>query len=157
MWEEVARRVINLGGAIHLRNRIVGIERTDSKVVSIEVADGATGEVRRVTCDYFLSTIPVKDLITMLKPEQTYLARVATDLPYRDFMTAGLLLRSMRGRVAPPDNWIYIQNRMFVSDDYRSLITGARHWLRIQEPSGWDWSISAGKAMICGQWKTTNS
>jgi len=108
MWEEVARRVVNLGGEIHLRHRIVGIEHADSKVLSVDVAD-ATSTVRRVPCDYFLSTIPVKDLIAMLKPEQANIARVAADLPYRDFITAGLLLRCMRARTVHPDNWIYIQ------------------------------------------------
>jgi protoporphyrinogen oxidase len=109
MWEEVARRVMKLGGAIHLRHRIAGIERAGSTVVSVDVADLNSGAVRRVSCDYFLSTIPVQDLIAMLNPEQTHIARIAADLPYRDFMTAGLLLRGMRNRAVPPDNWIYIQ------------------------------------------------
>jgi protoporphyrinogen oxidase len=109
LWEEVARRVNKMGGAINLRHRVVGIEHVDSTVVSVDVADLTTGAVRRVTCDHFLSTIPVKDLIAMLQPERDYIGRIAADLPYRDFMTAGLLLRGMRGRAAPPDNWIYIQ------------------------------------------------
>jgi protoporphyrinogen oxidase len=45
----------------------------------------------------------------MLKPEGTHIAQIAVDLPYRSFMTAGLLLRSMRGGPTPADNWIYIQ------------------------------------------------
>jgi protoporphyrinogen oxidase len=109
MWEEVARRVVKLGGAIHLQNRVVGIARADNKVVSVDVMDASTGGMRRVTCDHFISTMPVKDLMAMLKPEQTLIARIAADLPYRDFMTAGLLLRGMRESATPPDNWIYIQ------------------------------------------------
>jgi protoporphyrinogen oxidase len=109
MWEEVAHRVVKLGGAIHLQQRIVGIERADSRVVSVDVADMTTGAVRRVICEHFLSTIPVKDLIALLEPQQTQIAKVAADLPYRDFMTAGLLVRGMRDRATPPDNWIYIQ------------------------------------------------
>jgi protoporphyrinogen oxidase len=119
MWEEVARRIAMLGGTIHLRHRIVGIERTDTRLLGINVADVSTGEVRRLNCDYFLSTIPVKDLIEMLKPEKTQIAQIAADLPYRDFMTAGLLLRRMNSpgtrrpgptsNGMPPDNWIYIQ------------------------------------------------
>src|SRR6266436_1091089 len=35
MWEEVARRVTELGGAIHLRQRVVAIERAADKVVSV--------------------------------------------------------------------------------------------------------------------------
>ena len=63
--------------------------------------------------------MPVLDLVAMLEPEDREVSRVAAQLPYRDFMTAGLLLRKMRasGREAaagpangmPPDNWIYIQ------------------------------------------------
>jgi protoporphyrinogen oxidase len=110
MWEEVARRVTALGGAIHLRQRVVGVERVADKVVSVDVFDETAGAVRRVPCDYFLSTMPVKDLIAMLKPEDTHIAQVAAALPYRGFMTAGVLLRSMRGQPTPPDNWIYIQD-----------------------------------------------
>jgi protoporphyrinogen oxidase len=109
MWEEVAQRVIKMGGTIHLRHRIVGMRHEDSKVVSVDVQDAATGMVRRVPCDYFLSTMPVKELISMLKTDQPPIAQIAASLPYRDFVTAGLLLRGMRGRDTPRDNWIYIQ------------------------------------------------
>jgi protoporphyrinogen oxidase len=109
MWEEVARRITTLGGAIHLRQRVVAMERAAGKVVSVDVFDETTRAVRRVACDYFLSTMPVKDLIAMLKPDETHIAQIAADLPYRSFMTAGLLLRGMLGGRTPADNWIYIQ------------------------------------------------
>jgi protoporphyrinogen oxidase len=109
MWDEVARRVTTLGGAIHLRQRVVGVERAADKVASVDVFDETAGAVRRVPCDHFLSTMPVKDLIAMLKPEETHIAQIAAALPYRSFMSAGLLLRSMRGGPTPLDNWIYIQ------------------------------------------------
>jgi protoporphyrinogen oxidase len=109
LWDEVARRVITLGGAIHLRHRVVSMERIDDKVISVDVFDETAGTVRRVLCDHFLSSMPVKDLIAMLRPDDTHIAQIAADLPYRSFMTVGLLLRSMRGRPAPADNWIYIQ------------------------------------------------
>jgi protoporphyrinogen oxidase len=109
MWEEVARRVTALGGAIHMRQRVVAIQRAADRIVAVDVLDEASGAVRRIPCDYFLSTMPVKDLIAMLRPEDSRIAHIAAALPYRSFMTAGLLLRGMRGRPTPPDNWIYIQ------------------------------------------------
>src|SRR6266404_957919 len=109
MWEEVARRVATLGGAVHLRQRVVALEHVAGKIVSVDVLDETTGAVRRMACDYFLSTLPVKDLVAMLKPEDSHIAQVAANLPYRSFMTAGLLLRTMRGRPTPTDNWVYIQ------------------------------------------------
>jgi protoporphyrinogen oxidase len=130
MWEEVARRVTSRGGAIHARHRVIGIERKERRVVSVDVLDEAAGATRRIPCDHFVSTMPVRDLVTLLKPEDEGIATVAGNLPYRDFMTVGLLLRKMKtaggqlGRTErhrptarggapengmPPDNWIYIQ------------------------------------------------
>jgi protoporphyrinogen oxidase len=109
MWEEVARRVAALGGAVHLRQRVVALEHVGGKIASVDVFDETTGAVRRTACDYFLSTMPVKDLVAMLRPEDSRIAQIAANLPYRSFMTAGLLLRTMRGRPTPSDNWVYIQ------------------------------------------------
>jgi protoporphyrinogen oxidase len=109
MWEEVARRVTTQGGAIHLRHRVVAMEHVADKIISVDVFDETAGAVRRVLCDHFLSSMPVKDLIAMLRPDDKRIAQIAADLPYRSFMTVGLLLRGMRSRPAPADNWIYIQ------------------------------------------------
>ena len=69
----------------------------------------------------FFSTMPVKELTGLLQPQDTTLASIASALPYRDFMTAGLLMKRMRPQVGgpaaaqhatnnmPPDNWIYVQ------------------------------------------------
>jgi protoporphyrinogen oxidase len=119
MWEEVARLVSERGGHIHLRHRIVGVEHDGSKITAVTVLDEAAGSVRRVPCDYFISTMPVRDLIALLQPTDLHVQRIADALPYRDFMTAGLLLRRMKSTAdrrdkrqtngMPPDNWIYIQ------------------------------------------------
>jgi protoporphyrinogen oxidase len=64
--------------------------------------------------------MPVRDLSAMLGPSDPRVIRVAESLPYRDFMTAGLLVKRMKGsgkataaapsdNGMPPDNWIYIQ------------------------------------------------
>jgi protoporphyrinogen oxidase len=118
MWEEVARRVAERGGQVHLRHRVTGIQRDEETVRSVTVQDLASGEARTVACDFLFSTMPVKNLTAMLKPEDASLAKAASALPYRDFMTAGLLVKRMRtgkgqrttaANGMPPDNWIYIQ------------------------------------------------
>ena len=119
MWEEVARQVAARGGQIHLRHRVIGIERNGFDVSAVSVRDEVTGAVRKVVCDHFISTLPVKDLVSFLGSTDEKVRRVAERLPYRDFMTAGLLLRKMkqtthgakaaRANGMPPDNWIYIQ------------------------------------------------
>ena len=44
-------------------------------MTAVRVRDESTGSVRRIACDYFLSTLPVHDLAAMLLPEDE---RVAT-------------------------------------------------------------------------------
>jgi protoporphyrinogen oxidase len=119
MWEEVARRVRQLGGTIRLDHRVVGIEREGFRVTGIRVRDGKTGSVELVPCDHLISTVPICELTQFLNAADSQVTRIARGLPYRDFMTAGLLLRRMAGPAIgsdaksgngmPPDNWIYIQ------------------------------------------------
>jgi protoporphyrinogen oxidase len=116
MWEVVADRVTGLGGAIHLGHRIIGLHREGLRVTGADVLEKSSGQVRRVECDYFISTMPIRELAELLKPEDPDVVRIARGLPYRDFMTAGLLLKRMQGgrgarsdNGLPPDNWIYVQ------------------------------------------------
>jgi protoporphyrinogen oxidase len=119
MWEEVAARVLARGGELHLRHRVTNVVRDASTITAVDIQDAASGEVRRLACDYLISSMPIAELVRYLAPENARVASTAAQLPYRDFMTAGLLVRRM-SRVAsggsrqspngmPPDNWIYIQ------------------------------------------------
>jgi protoporphyrinogen oxidase len=114
MWEEATRRIEKMNGEVHLRHRVVALHGNQRRIEAVDVRDETTGSVHRQRCDYFFSTLPVSELASMLKPEDAEVARIASALPYRDFMTAGLLVRKMRPTGAgngalPPDNWIYIQ------------------------------------------------
>jgi protoporphyrinogen oxidase len=108
MWEEVAKRVQARGGSVRLGQRIVGIEHTGNMIRAVNVRDQAAGDVATIPCDFFISTMPIKELAEMLGPSDADVSRIAQKLPYRDFMTVGLLVKKMRHGM-PPDNWIYIQ------------------------------------------------
>jgi protoporphyrinogen oxidase len=115
MWEEVARKIAKLGGEIHLGHRVVGIKREGPQITAVVVRDDS-GSFRSLPCRHFISTMPVRDLTAMLRPAEERVRQIAEQLPYRDFMTAGLLLNRMklsgprtRANGMPPDNWIYIQ------------------------------------------------
>ena len=121
LWEEVAKLITENGGEIYHKMNVVGIESNNKEVEAIKVLDESTGELKRIEGDYFLSTMPVKDLINSFEedlPEDV--SEVAQGLMYRDFITVGLLLNELKIKNETklitvndlvPDNWIYIQDR----------------------------------------------
>ena len=119
MWETVGTRVRQLGGEVLLNTRARGLEVEDGRVVAVTVEDATGGGTRRLTGDYFFSTMPVRELIAGLAPPPPEAVReVARGLMYRDFMTVGILAGRLGlgggvtgGTLAEklPDNWIYVQ------------------------------------------------
>jgi protoporphyrinogen oxidase len=121
IWEEVANRVREMGGQILLERKATGIRSEENRVTGVVVRDEKTGEEQVMTADYVFSTMPVKDLVGGWDygvPQEV--RQVASNLPYRDFITVGLLLKRLilrdtgkahgeNGLVR--DNWIYIQEK----------------------------------------------
>jgi protoporphyrinogen oxidase len=70
-----------------------------------------------VEADWFVSTMPVRELVLGLVPEAPQPVReIAAGLEYRDFLIVGLLLRRLQPNAEGsgplnlvPDNWIYVQ------------------------------------------------
>lgn len=118
MWETVAREVTKAGGEIRFGQRIVGVYTENGRVKEVEVEDQATRTRQRVACDYFFSTMPVKELVKQTEPAPPAEVReVAEGLQYRDFLTVGLLLKKLHVQVKGQqpaervqDNWIYVQD-----------------------------------------------
>jgi protoporphyrinogen oxidase len=119
LWTEVARRVEAKGGAIRLQQSVVGLTAEGTRITGVSIRDEETGRVTRVEGDYFLSTMPVRDLVLGLEPGAPDEVRnVAAGLVYRDFLTVGLLLRQLtvnndsaarNGSRLIPDCWVYVQ------------------------------------------------
>jgi protoporphyrinogen oxidase len=116
LWETVAGKVTELGGEIHMNAKIVGVNRdkNGNRIESVVVeSSDADGLITKATypCDYFLSTMPVKDLIAALSneatPVPTEIRQISEGLVYRDFITVGLLLDKLE--IGTTDNWIYVQ------------------------------------------------
>ncbi len=120
LWEEVARIIMENGGEIHTNNKVTSITASEDLVSQIIAVD-KTGTSNEISADYFISTMPVQDLINSLQcdvPEDVI--DVSKGLMYRDFITVGLLLDKLKIKNETktptvnnlvPDNWIYIQER----------------------------------------------
>lgn len=109
MWETVANIIKTKGAEVNINQKIVAINYADNKIQSVLVENTQTGELKEYTADYFISTMPVRDLITAMgKNVPEDVKDIANGLKYRDFITVGLLLNKLKiGSI--PDNWIYVQ------------------------------------------------
>jgi len=113
LWEHVASEIIRLGGEIHIRWTVEKIH-TDGKRVTGVTAVNPAGERQTFEGDYFLSTMPMRELVQALDCDVPANVREVSDgLQYRDFITVGLLADKLK--VHEPDGgllkdtWIYVQ------------------------------------------------
>ena len=115
LWETLADRLRGDGVEVRLNARVVGLESSEDHVSAVVMEDGS-----RIACDAVFSSMPVKDLVGAFASAPAEVSRIASELPYRDFITVGLLvdrlaienrtkLRTVNGIV--PDTWIYVQER----------------------------------------------
>lgn len=118
LWETVADDVEKMGGEIRRNTKVIGVNIENSRVASL-IVEGPEGR-SEISGDYYLSSMPIKDLVGAVRgvkvPEDV--ADTAANLPYRDFITVGLLLDKLQlknttdiktvGNIVP-DTWIYIQ------------------------------------------------
>ena len=68
LWEEVARRIEEKGGEIHLRHKVVGLKWRGDKVTGIVVQNEEEKSQRIIQSDYVFSTMPVQELIQGMTP-----------------------------------------------------------------------------------------
>jgi protoporphyrinogen oxidase len=119
LWETMADEIVKMGGIILKNNHVIKINTSEKSITSI-IARTPDGD-QEYSADYYISTMPVKDLIEAMGnavPES--ISSVAKALPYRDFITVGLLVDKLLlenktshktlGNIVP-DCWIYIQER----------------------------------------------
>ena len=120
LWTLAAERVHALGGEVLMEHEVMGIQVKNNQVISVEVKT-QKGK-RTIPCDYCFSSMPIRDLVAALNgiDVPADIAQTADELPYRDFITVGVLAKKLRitngtsirtwqNRV--PDTWIYVQER----------------------------------------------
>ncbi len=119
LWELVAEDVEKDGGQIHFNRTVTGVNQENGKITSV-VCKNDRGEEEIFELDNLISSMPVNDLIGAFKDAPSdEVKAVAAGLPFRDFITVGLLvnklelenktkIKTLNGVV--PDCWIYVQD-----------------------------------------------
>lgn len=114
LWTLVADKVKEMGGEIRLNTKVTGLAMEGGRVKGVTLADGTVLEA-----DHVISSMPVQDLILGTQNVPEDVVRIAKGLPYRDFVTVGLLVDRLAlknetkyktlGNIVP-DCWIYVQD-----------------------------------------------
>ncbi|MBD5142645.1 MAG: NAD(P)/FAD-dependent oxidoreductase [Ruminococcus sp.] len=118
LWETVLEEFQTLGGEIKFHAEITKI-KTNSKNKIESIGFQQNGELIEKACDILISSMPIKDLIAGMNEVPAWEASIAEGLPYRDFVTIGLLVDKLElknqtniptlGNIVP-DCWIYVQD-----------------------------------------------
>ncbi|MBR1930364.1 MAG: NAD(P)/FAD-dependent oxidoreductase [Lachnospiraceae bacterium] len=119
LWEVTAQKITELGGTIITHAKVVGLHKNAENVITA-VTYEKDGQMLGMEGDYVISSMPVKDLVAGLNDVPEEEARIAAGLPYRDYMTLGVLVSKMKlkkqtrmktvGDIVP-DCWVYVQDR----------------------------------------------
>ncbi len=115
LWETVGEEFVRMGGKILYNHKVTDVDIADGKVTAITCENG-----EKLEGDVFISSMPVKDLVAGMGSDvPSAPAEIAKGLPYRDFVTVGLLLNKLNlknetdiktlGNIVP-DCWIYVQD-----------------------------------------------
>jgi protoporphyrinogen oxidase len=107
MWERVADISQEKGNPVLLGRSVVSIKHSGGRVRSVVTRTG-DGQTEDHAGTDFISTIPIRELITRLDPPAPDTVRHAADsLGYRDFISIALMIDR---EDLFPDNWIYIHD-----------------------------------------------
>ena len=117
LWETVAARAAKKGADIRKGCRVTGLAVGNGQINGVRYEQD--GKEHTIPADIVISSMPVKDLVLGIPGAPEDMRRIAAGLPYRDFVTVGLLVRRLElknetgirtlGNIVP-DCWIYVQD-----------------------------------------------
>jgi len=107
MWEVVTEKVEEMGSEVLMNKTVDKIDWQADKITAIHTTS-STGEKEQHSGDYFLSTIPMRDLIRNMGDDvPDKIKDSAEHLGYRDFVITALIIDKAE---VNKDNWIYIHD-----------------------------------------------
>ncbi len=125
LYEKMAEICVNSGANLKLNSKVVKVNSQNGKIKSVKIknTDENSPDFNKedeIFCDFLISSMSIKDFTQSIDEIPENIKEIAINLPYRDFITVGLLLKDLEiknktdiktvnNRV--PDCWIYIQER----------------------------------------------
>ena len=158
LWDITAEKVREMGGEIVLNARVVRLKRGESGNIESIVyeKDGAETEIEG---NIVISSMPIKDLVAGMNNVPSDIARIASGLPYRDYMTLGVLVKklALKNKTAlktvgniVPDCWVYVQDRSVKMGRFQIYNNWSPYMVKDLEHTVWlglEYFVSEGDAM----------
>ena len=119
LWDVTAGEVTKLGGTILMNAQVTKIHKDEQNHIT-GVTYIQDGENKEMEGDVLISSMPIRDLVGGMNDVPGDKAKIAAGLPYRDYMTVGVLIPHLNlknktsiktiGNIVP-DNWVYVHDR----------------------------------------------
>lgn len=117
LWEEAAARLEQLGGTIETQCRVTRVITKKDQIHGVICTK--QGQEIMLEADILISSMPLKELVLGMNEVPKRVMKIAEGLAYRDFVTVGLLVSSLKLQNETtqktinnliPDCWIYVQD-----------------------------------------------
>ena len=163
LWELTAAEFEKMGGTIIKNAKVVNIVKDANNRVTGLVYE-KDGQRITVDGDYVISSMPVKDLVEGMNDVPEQYAQIAKGLPYRDYMTVGVLIPRLKLKNETkikticnivPDNWVYVHDRNVTMGRFQIYNNWSPYMVKDIEHSIW-----IGLEYFCnegdGMWSMTD-
>lgn len=145
LWEVTADKITQMGGMIIKNARVTGLHKDENNHLT-SLTYEKDGEKITVDGDIFISSMPVKDLVDGMNDVPAEPGRIAAGLPYRDYMTVGVLVPKLNliNKTAiktvsniVPDCWIYVQERKVMMGRFQIYNNWSPYMIKDLENTVW--------------------
>ncbi len=119
LWEVTCSEIEKMGGRVHRHSKVTKIRKNSENLLT-GITYEKDGKETDADADIIISSMPLKDLVGGMNDVPEDPAYIAAHLPYRDYMTVGVLVKKIKlknttklttvGNIVP-DCWIYVQER----------------------------------------------
>lgn len=117
LYEEMEKQIKNMGGKVLKNSKVIKINQKDRKVKNVVYIKNDREYTK--SADILISSMPIKDLVNAFNEVDEEVLKIGNNLPYRDFVTVGLLVNRLNLKNETkintinnniPDCWLYIQD-----------------------------------------------
>ena len=145
LWDLTAEEIQKKGGTIIRNAKVIRIDKDENDTLT-----GLTylqnGKEVKMNGDYIISSMPIKDLVMGMKDVPEQYQEIAEGLPYRDYMTVGVLVPHLAlknetkiktiGDIVP-DNWVYVHDKSVKMGRFQIYNNWSPYMIKDIEHSVW--------------------